>query len=374
MKSVEVDRIIRKAGNRGCLSLEELDDILADDDTFEKNVDKLNDFSKSVFPVEIPHDHSVHGKARKGRRRCAPSHIGTGDLYYRYCAELPDRPTMTRHEERLFAKRMEFLKCRLTKIIQSANRSCLEKKHDFLSNVRRAFNRCRSLYVERNLHLVIQLVPAYRSYGVPLMDLVQEGNTAIIRAVEKFDWRKGVRLKTYADFWIRQAIERHINTNRRIVKVPLHINQRVRRFKREGKLSRDLSSISLRQMSDVLDVSEGAARFIMASEKSQVSLSSFDEDEDKNLEHLLAECSEEFHCREEREILQRRIQEALDGLTDQEKTIIKHRFGIGGAVRKTLNELGGMMNISRERIRQIQNRSIQKMRKPALQKCLSAYY
>lgn len=374
MKSVEVDRIIRGAGSRGRMSLEELDGILADDGTFEKNVDKLNDFSKSVFHVEIPYDQSVHGKARKGCRRRAPSQIGIGDLYYRYCAELPDRPAMTRHEERLFAKRMEFLKLRLTKIIQSSNLGRRKKKYGFLSNILLAFNRCRSLFVERSLHLVIQLVPAYRSYGVPLMDLVQEGNAAVIRAVEKFDWRKGVRLKTYADFWIRQAVERHINTNRRIVKVPLHINQRVRRFKREGKLSRDLSSVSIRQMSDVLEVSEGAARFIMASERSQVSLSSFDEDEDKNLEHLLVERSEEFHCQEEREILQRRIQEALDGLTDQEKTIIKHRFGIGGAVRKTLNELGGMMNISRERIRQIQNRSIQKMKKPALQKCLSAFY
>jgi RNA polymerase sigma factor (sigma-70 family) len=112
------------------------------------------------------------------------------------------------------------------------------------------YGRLRAHFVERNLYLVIGMSAAYRTYGLPMMDLVQEANASLIRAVEKFDWRKDVRFQTYAAFWVRQAIERLITANRGIVRVPNYIQQKLRRLRREGKLPR-----SQREM-DVRDVSQ----------------------------------------------------------------------------------------------------------------------
>ena len=113
---------------------------------------------------------------------------------------------------------------------------------------------------------------AYRSYGLPAMDLIQEANAFLIRAVEKYEWRKGFRFQTYAAFWVRQAIERYITANRGLVRIPNHVQQKLRRLRREGKLTRNPREMDHREVAQLFDSSHEEAARLMASERSWRSL------------------------------------------------------------------------------------------------------
>src|SRR5690606_8586938 len=126
--------------------------------------------------------------------------------------------------------------------------------------------------VERNLFIVIGMSAAYRTYGLPAMDLIQEGNTSLIRAVEKFDWRKGVRFQTYAAFWVRQAIERMITANRGIVRVPNYVQQKLRRLRREGKLPRNHREVDVGDLSEMFDTTRASAARLIETDRNPFSL------------------------------------------------------------------------------------------------------
>lgn len=406
MKSAAVDKLIEKARGKKVLPLDDLDTILEDDDAFDFNVDKLNTCMDDCYVVELPCDILDSGNGGEGRSFRSPPFYSSGsDFYFQYINELRKNARMDRAEEYLFSKRLEFFKRRLIKAIQDSkltqdeigfyfqNTTCFadtespditplcEKLHRCLRGKKygmmtccQAYNRCRSVFVERNLHLVVNLVMPYRTYGLPFMDLVQEGNTALIRAVEKYDWRKKVRFQTYAAFWIRQAVERLITANKGIVRIPNYIQQKLRRFKREGKLSDDRDQLSASALSDAFDLSREVAGHLLESDRGHVSLSlEASSDDETTFADLLAEDPEEIVLESETEGLKRRLREALGELSDQEQTIIRHRFGIDGAELKTLEDLGATMNISRERIRQIQLRALQKLKNPRLLGRLESY-
>jgi len=402
MKPREVGKIIKEAREKKVLPLEMLDAILADDDSFQNNLEKLNR-QPDAFVVKFP-DGEEEGGNGKGLKN-APSYSAGRDIYFQYISEVRKNRRMTRNEEYLFAKRMEFFRCRLHKIVRSMklpakkteffmqNSSCLGrpdsvnlgplceqlgrcprgKKNKIHANCQ-AYNKCRAMYVERNLHLVVNLTQPYRTYGIPIMDLIQEGNTALIRAVEKYDWRKQVRFQTYAAFWVRQAVERAISANKGIVRVPNYIQQKMRRFRREGKLSANKNEVSARDVSEAFEMSNEVAGHLLETDRGHISLDAVSsDDENSNLADLVIEEPEEFVSEDEIAMLKKRLHAALDDLTDQERTIIRHRFGLGEADLKTLDELGEMMNVSRERVRQVQIRALQKLKKPRLLESLQSF-
>jgi RNA polymerase sigma factor (sigma-70 family) len=195
------------------------------------------------------------------------------------------------------------------------------------------------------------------------MDLIQEGNAALIRAVEKYDWRKGVRFKTYACYWIRQAIERYITANRCIVRVPNYLQQKMRRFKREGIIPADNSSLSVKEVSDTFDLSPKVAGRLIETDRRHVSLDTPSPVEDRgSLTDLLVMEEEEVVPEEEQQSLKSRLKEALAVLSDKEQYVIRYRFGLDGKEIKTLDELGRLLKVSRERIRQLQIRALRKMK------------
>jgi RNA polymerase sigma factor (sigma-70 family) len=396
MNARMVNKLIREARSTRNLELADLDAILADDDTFDRNVDKLNTHY-DAFNVKFPtngQEERKNGRAQKG----SPTYSAGESIYFNYIAEIRSKSRMTREEEYRYAKRMEFFKRRLIKVVRTLkmpqkeakfllqNTNCLghpdsanvgplcqqlgrcpRGKKELIHINCQAYNTCRALFVERNLHLVVNLTQPYRTYGVPIMDLIQEGNTALIRAVEKFDWRKQVRFQTYAAFWVRQAVERTISANKGIVRVPNYIQQKMRRLKREGILSTDRAYISARDVSEAFEMTNEVAGHLLETERGHISLdATVSHNEDSSLNDLVAEEPEELVPKDEIAKLKSRLQEALGDLTEQERTIIKHRFGLEEADLKTLDELGEMMNVSRERVRQVQIRALQKLKKPRL--------
>jgi RNA polymerase primary sigma factor len=231
------------------------------------------------------------------------------------------------------------------------------------------YNRLRGHFVERNLHLVVSMAFNYRTYHVPMMDLVQEGNGSLIRAVEKFDWRKDVRFQTYAAFWIRQAIERMITANRGIVRVPNYIQQKMRRLRREGKLPRNQREMDVREVQRHFDTSSEGARRLIETDRGFYSLDAPLNDEDSSFASMLAveEPQDEAMSAAEQLALSERLDDVLgETLTPQEKDIIRLRFGLGGATPQTLDQIGERMSVSRERIRQMQVKALDKLQKPRL--------
>jgi RNA polymerase sigma factor (sigma-70 family) len=407
MTPSNADRLIQEAVEGNHLSLAALDAVLEDDAKFDDYVEKLNGYLEDGFVIEAPDDRpKLDAEALKngnGKAVATPRQ----NAYLQYLKELRRWPRMTREEEYLFAKRMEFFRRRLVAVLdalklppdivqyflRSGAEGCCGRK-DCASHgpaceamVRcprgkvgqvqancRAYNKCRSIFVQRNLYLVSNLARHYKTYGIPMMDLVQEGNAALIRAVEKFDWRKQVRFQTYAEFWIRQAVERTINNNKQIVNVPIYIQQKMRRLKREGKLSVDDARLSAKDISEAFELSNEVAGRILETVKNHFSLDMFvPGEDDMKLADLVAWEGEEVTSEEEVEALKQNLYQALDTLTEKERTVIKHRFGMDGAKVMTMSELGQMLNVSRERVRQVQLRSLQKLQKPKFRKTLSAF-
>lgn len=226
----------------------------------------------------------------------------------------------------------------------------------------------REEYVRRNLHVVIGAAAAYRTYGVPLLDLIQEGNAGLIRAVEKFDWRKNVRFRTYATFWIRQAVERAIAANKGIVRVPNYLQQKMRRLRREGLIPRKNEEKSLTEISKAFELPTRVVSRLLETERSTRSLDvAVGEDGDDPLSSLIPADEPIADVMPwEAPVLKGRIHDALRLLNDHERTILEYRYGIGRAEPMTLEEVGRLMKVSRERVRQLQVRAIRKLQAPAV--------
>jgi RNA polymerase primary sigma factor len=235
-------------------------------------------------------------------------------------------------------------------------------------------NRVRAAFVERNLGIVADLALCYRTYGVPLMDLIQEGNGALIRAVEKFDWRKEVRFQTYATFWIRQAVERSIAFNKGIVRVPNYLQQKMRRLRRQGVLPRRDRDVSVREVSAAFEVKREVASHLLETERTHFSLDVPIDEDGETFASLLADDEQPLDPgRLEFQLLKSRIGEVMADLQPLEREILELRFGLSGQAPCTLEEVGRRMNVSRERIRQLQVRAIRKLQRPPLIKRLSGF-
>lgn len=416
MTELSIKQLIDEAIQKRRLSIENLDRILSDDAGYDANVSRLNTHLDDDLIIEIPASRYLEGGKHLVDSVSNGSNNPSKNQRPPEQAPLPEftengswqSARMTREEEQRLAKRLEFFKHRLVKVVENADLSprdrldylrdisckikseskeqpgacllceklgaCPKKKGGVVFHTCRAFNRCRSQFVERNLHIVRFIAQTYRTYGVPLADLVQEGNAALIRAVEKFDWRKQVRLQTYAEFWIRQALERLINANKWIVRVPTYMQQRIRRIRREGKLPGSGARITTQEVSEAIDTNPTVARHLMETEKGHLSLDSLvSNGEQVKPADLIADQRSDFILPEEVEYRAKRMQEALDLLNDQERTIIHHRFEINGFEKKTLSQLGKMLNISRERVRQIEARTLDKLKKPMMLGSLKYY-
>jgi RNA polymerase sigma factor (sigma-70 family) len=325
-----------------------------------------------------------------------------GSDFQNYAEKVRSLPRMTREQEHTLARRLEFARFRLEHHLAGLNlpEESLEALmrgvnctalNDAIRSVKPSngkslvsmpcmeigspmqsacvdYNLLRGHYVERNLYLVVGMSAAYRTYGIPPMDLIQEGNASLIRAVEKFDWRKDVRFGTYAAFWVRQAIERLITANRGMVRVPNYIQQKMRRLRREGKLPRNQRDMDLRDVSRLFDASPRDAARLMETDRPSFSLDAKLNDEETSFASMLAAVEEDVGMSpSERMALGKRLEHVMgETLTEQEREIIARRFGLGGTSPETLDQIGARMSVSRERIRQMQVKALDKLQKPRL--------
>lgn len=278
----------------------------------------------------------------------APDTINVDDPVRMYLKEIGKVPLLTADEEIILAKRME-----------------------------NDEDEARKKLAEANLRLVVSIAKRYVGRGMQFLDLIQEGNLGLIKAVEKFDYRKGYKFSTYATWWIRQAITRAIADQARTIRIPVHMVETINKL---IKVSRQLLQQLGRdpqpeEIAEVMGVTVEKVREIMKIAQEPVSLETpIGEEEDSHLGDFIPD--EDAPAPSEAAaftMLKEQLTEVLDTLTPREEKVLRLRFGLDDGRARTLEEVGKEFEVTRERIRQIEAKALRKLRHPSRSKKLKDY-
>ena len=291
----------------------------------------------------------------------------TNDPVRMYLKEIGKVPLLTAKEEVTLAKRIEAGE-KAAETLEREEESLPRDEVRKLRRVERDGMNAKKKLVEANLRLVVSIAKRYVGRGMLFLDLIQEGNLGLIRAVEKFDYRKGFKFSTYATWWIRQAITRAIADQARTIRIPVHMVETINKLIRiQRQLLQELGREPMpEEIADEMGLTPEKVREILKISQEPVSLETpIGEEEDSQLGDFIEDQEAEVPADAASfSLLQEQLQEVLDTLSERERKVIERRFGLIDGHPRTLEEVGRVFGVTRERIRQIESKTLSKLRHP----------
>ena len=318
-------------------------------------------------------------EARKARIEASSVVMLTGDPVRMYLKEIGKVDLLTASEEVDLAMKIE-AGLKATEELERAEEEGVEltrRERRRLTRVEQVGLDAKDQLIEANLRLVVSIAKRYVGRGMLFLDLIQEGNLGLIRAVEKFDYTKGFKFSTYATWWIRQAITRAIADQARTIRIPVHMVETINKLVRiQRQLLQELGrEPTPEEIGEQMDMTAERVREIQKINQEPVSLETpIGEEEDSQLGDFI-EDHEAVRPDDAAgfSMLQEQLQMALDGLAERERKVIELRFGLKDGHPRTLEEVGREFGVTRERIRQIESKTLAKLRHPSRSSKLKDY-
>jgi RNA polymerase primary sigma factor len=345
----EVKNLINRGQQLGVLTFGDVASAVSEVELDESDVEDLYqhleksgiELVEDVDPAQSPQAEAEEAGKARGRKRQKQ-------------AALDLKPDMTTDSLQLFLK--DIGKVRL---LTAAEEVELAKR------IERGDLDAKQKMVESNLRLVVSIAKNYRNQGLPFLDLIQEGTLGLVRAAEKFDYRKGFKFSTYATWWIRQAIARALADKARTIRIPVHVVEKLNKIGRaERKLVTELGrEPTPDEIAEVTGIEPDEVDSIKRSAQAPVSLEKpvGDEEESEFGQFIADEKAESPFERAADLLTKEALKEALENLSYRERRVLELRYGLGGEHPRTLDEVGRTFNVTRERIRQIENQSLKKL-------------
>jgi RNA polymerase primary sigma factor len=317
------------------------------------------------------HDEQLlsRGRGRRTRKAGPKGDNSTSDTVRLYLREIGQVDLLTVEDERRLAQLIEEGKIAAARIDEMADSTALAPGEErmLLRAVSRG-ERAKSELTQANLRLVVSIAKRYSGRGMQLLDLIQEGNLGLMRAVDKFDHTKGFKFSTYATWWIRQAITRSIADQARTIRIPVHMVEHMNRVTRaKRQMHQELErEPTVDEIADKVQLPPDRVRELLRISQDPLSLDSPVGDEDEaNLGDFIEDESVDSPAdAATRMMLHDAVTEVLGELSDREQEIVRLRFGLDGGRAKTLEEVGQEFGVTRERIRQIEAKTLAKLRHP----------
>ncbi|MDD6794363.1 MAG: RNA polymerase sigma factor RpoD [Clostridiaceae bacterium] len=348
-KMAIVKNLIEKGKKNGSLTYKEIMDEIEHIELSPEQIEKIYELLESMgIEVIGAADHMVKEEEEEEIDLSVPEGIAIDDPVRMYLKEIGKVPLLTSEEEIDLAKRLEA-----------------------------GDQRAKKKLAEANLRLVVSIAKRYVGRGMLFLDLIQEGNLGLIKAVEKFDYRKGYKFSTYATWWIRQAITRAIADQARTIRIPVHMVETINKLIRvQRQLLQELGRDPFpEEISKVMDLPVEKVREIQKIAQEPVSLETpIGEEEDSHLGDFIPD--DEAPAPAEAAaftMLKEQLINVLDTLTPREEKVLRLRFGLDDGRARTLEEVGKEFNVTRERIRQIEAKALRKLRHPSRSKKLKDY-
>ncbi len=320
---------------------------------FNEEVDDSFDFIEEEESAELVKEEEAEAEAEEDTPvPDLDNAISIDDPVKMYLKEIGALPLLTSEEEIVLAKTVE-----------------AGMRADALPEEKEAAREAKKELADRNLRLVVSIAKKYLGRGLQFLDLIQEGNLGLLKAVDKFDYTKGYKFSTYATWWIRQAITRAIADQARTIRVPVHMVETINKLNRISRqlLQENGREATNEELAKAMDVSLAKVREVKKIAQDPISLETpIGEKEDSHLGDFIED--HEAIAPDDAAgsiLLREQIEELLTGLTERERQVLELRFGLKDGKTRTLEEVGKYFDVTRERIRQIEGKALSKLKKTA---------